>query len=94
MTGTRSYPGPDAARLRLRLTLATIERELSRLPTLPVSDLRAAVRDLFEQLALGPDLEMRRCLACQQFSPRARASCGHCGTKLDPPPAAPAALQA
>ena len=94
MTGTRSYPGPDAARLRLRLTLATIERELSRLPTQPKSDLRAAVKDLFDQLALGPEPEMRRCLACQEFSPRAATSCGHCRTKLDSPPSAPAELQA
>jgi hypothetical protein len=90
MTGTRSYPGPAAARSRLRTTVATIERELSQLPTQPGSGLRAAVRDLFEQLALGPEPEMLRCSACQLFSPRAGTLCGHCWTKLAPIPSPPA----
>jgi hypothetical protein len=94
MTGTRSYPGPDAARSRLRLTVKTIERELSQLPTQPASGLRAAVTDLFEQLALGPEPEMRRCSACQAFCPRAATLCGHCWTKLDPTWLAPADPQA
>ncbi len=94
MTGTRSYPGPDAARSRLRLTIATIERELDRLSTQPMSDLRASVMDLIAQLALGPEPEVRRCSVCGHLGMLAATACGHCWTKLDPPPAAPGDVEA
>jgi hypothetical protein len=57
------FPVPDAARSRLRATVATIEREIARLPepianidgSSPSNGLAAAYADLVDQLALGPE---------------------------------------
>jgi hypothetical protein len=83
----------DAARTRLRATVATIGRELSRLPgqvpgedgKSPPSALLASFTDLVEQLALGPEPEVRRCPVCQHLGMRAATLCGYCWTKLTPP---------
>jgi hypothetical protein len=86
----------DAARARLRTTLATIEREISRLPSQPAgddgksppSDLLASFADLVEQLALGPEPEVRHCPVCGNIGMRAATRCGYCWTKLTPLPGA------
>ena len=82
----------DAARARLRTTIATIERELSRLPgqatgedgKTPPSGLLASFTDLVAQLALGPEPEVRRCPVCQHIGMRLATRCGYCWTKLTP----------
>jgi hypothetical protein len=85
------FSGPDPERSRLRATVATIEREISRLPA-PVADdpgtahdLRAAFADLVRQLALGPEPEVRECPVCERICMRQATRCGHCWTKLRPP---------
>jgi hypothetical protein len=86
----------DPARARLRVTLATLEREIARLPTQatgddakrPPSGLVASFTDLVEQLALGPEPEVRRCPVCGNIGMRAATRCGYCWTKLTPPPGA------
>ncbi len=82
----------DAARARLRATVATIEREISRLPIQatgdskgPPSGLLASFTDLVEQLALGPEPEVRHCPVCQHIGMRTATVCGYCWTKLTPP---------
>jgi hypothetical protein len=84
---------PDAARSRLRATVATIERELSRLPRRVTDDdsgsppnaLLASFTDLVEQLALGPEPEVRECPVCKRIGMRAATLCGYCWAKLTPP---------
>jgi hypothetical protein len=84
---------PDAAQSRLRATIAMIERELARLPR-PVAGeatgasptcLLASFADLVEQLALGPEPEVRPCPVCKRIGMRAATVCGYCWTKLVPP---------
>ncbi|HTP25328.1 MAG TPA: hypothetical protein VMK12_06670, partial [Anaeromyxobacteraceae bacterium] len=70
---------PDAARSRLRATVATIQRELLRLPGQvgdddsrgPLNALLASFADLVEQLALGPEPEVRECPVCKHIGMRA-----------------------
>jgi hypothetical protein len=87
------FSGPDAARSRLRATVATIGREISRLPkqdaghgggTSP-NGLLASFADLVEQLALGPEPEVRECPVCKQIGMRTATRCGYCWTRLTPP---------
>jgi hypothetical protein len=86
----------DATRARLRVTLATIEREISHLPgqatgdddKSPPSNLLMSFADLVEQLALGPEPEVRRCPVCGNIGMSAATRCGYCWTKLTPPPGA------
>jgi hypothetical protein len=87
------FSAPDTARSRLRATVATIEREISRPPSQvtddgsrsPPNGLAASWADLVEQLALGPEPEMRQCPVCKHFGMRAATLCGYCWTKLTPP---------
>ncbi len=84
---------PDAARSRLRATVATIEREISRLPRQVTGDdsrsppkgLLASFTDLVEQLELGPEPEVRHCPVCKHIGIRTATLCGYCWTKLTPP---------
>lgn len=84
---------PDAARSRLRTTVATLEREISRLPRRvaddatrsPPNGLLASFTDLVEQLALGPEPDVRPCPVCGRIGMRAATLCGYCWTKLTPP---------
>jgi hypothetical protein len=86
---------PDPKRSRLRATIAAIERELARFPAevtndnraTPADSLRASVADLVGQLALGPEPEYRQCPVCKRIGMRVATVCGHCWTKLAPPPA-------
>jgi hypothetical protein len=84
---------PDAARSRLRATVVTIEREIAHLPgqeaddngRSPLNRLLASWNDLVEQLALGPEPEVRECPVCGHIGMRAATRCGYCWTKLTPP---------
>lgn len=87
------FSGPDAARSRLRATVAAIERHISCLPKQapdddsgsPLSCLLASWTELVEQLALGPEPEVRECPVCKHIGMRAATLCGYCWTKLTPP---------
>jgi len=74
------------ARSRLRAALAKIEGEISRLPGQARGDLLTAFTDLVEQLALGPEPEMRQCPLCGQMGRRAATRCGYCWSPLTPLP--------
>jgi hypothetical protein len=86
--------GPDAARSRLRTTVATIEREIARLKKdgasgddkSPLDGLIAPWGELVAQLALGPEPEVRECPSCSGIGIREATLCGFCWTKLEPPP--------
>jgi hypothetical protein len=86
MNGPR-HSVPDAARSRMRKTIATIERELALQveTTGAPSNLRASFADLVEQLALGPEPSVRRCPHCGGIGMRAATLCRHCWAKLTPP---------
>jgi hypothetical protein len=47
--------------------------------------LLASFADLVEQLALGPEPEVRECPVCKHLGMRAATLCGYCWTKLTPP---------
>jgi hypothetical protein len=76
---------PDQKRSRLRATVALIERELALAPL--ADALRAAVGDLVQQLALGPEPEYRQCPVCHQVGMSTATTCGRCWNKLTPLPA-------
>jgi hypothetical protein len=86
--------GPDAARSRLRSTVATIEHEIARLKKEGVGadgkslldTLSARWGELVAQLALGPEPEVRECPSCSGIGIREATLCGFCWTKLEPPP--------
>ena len=89
MNDTR-FSDTDAARARLRATVAAIDQEIARLPR-PVTTggtqiltngLAASWADLIEQLALGPEPDLRECPLCHHVGMRAATLCGHCWTKL------------
>jgi len=81
---------PDPHRSRLRATVARIERQISSLPRWVIDDessrdsLLAAFGDLVEQLALGPEPEVRQCPSCGHTGMRAATRCGYCWTPLAP----------
>ncbi len=83
--------GPDPARSRLRATVAKMDRELEALrATSPGASghdaLFASFADLVDQLALGPEPEVRECPKCGGIGMRIATVCGACWTKLTPPP--------
>jgi len=93
-----AYPAvssSEAARSRLRATVATLERELWSLPRRvtgddgrnPPSGLLASFRDLVAQLDLGPEPELRECPVCAHLGRRAATRCGTCWAALTPPAA-------
>jgi hypothetical protein len=86
--------GPDPARSRLRATVAKMDRELAALKTAAKADpdgkglhdaLFASFDDLVDQLALGPEPEVRECPKCGGIGMRVATVCGTCWTKLTPP---------
>ena len=87
------FTGSEVNRSRLRATVATVARHLSRLPDEliapgapePAGGLRAAWDDLVAQLALGPEPELRDCPYCGHPSMRAATRCSHCWKRLTPP---------
>lgn len=85
--------GPDAARSKMRTTVAAIDREIARLTKEEASDgqhqlggLTGAWAELVAQLALGSEPEVRECPTCKGIGIRAATLCGFCWTKLEPPP--------
>lgn len=83
--------GPDAARSRMRTTVAIIDREIARLTkegtATDASGLAGPWGDLVAQLALGPEPEVRECPSCKAIGVREATKCGFCWTKLWPPAA-------
>lgn len=70
---------------RLRATLATLDREIARLPAPDrPSDLLGSWYSLVDQLDLGPMPDLRECPACGRTVMRAARLCGYCWTKLVP----------
>ena len=78
------FPGIDPSRSRLRETVATIGVLISRLPIEERTRLVAAWADLVDQLALGPEPEVRECPACHRTCMRNATACGHCFRALPP----------
>jgi len=78
------FPGLDPRRSRLRQTVATIDDAISRLPMEDRPRLVAAWADLVDQLALGPEPEVRACPACHRICMRDATACGHCFRPLPP----------
>ncbi len=82
----------DSARSRLRATIATMERQISRLrlndgvddKTIAVDGLASSFTDLVNQLALGPEPELRECPVCSHLGMRTATLCGYCWTRLTP----------
>jgi hypothetical protein len=100
VSGPGFYP-PDAERSRLRVLVAAIDRELSRLSRrvtagggAPASGLFDAWAALVDELALGPEPEVRECPVCGHIGMRAATRCGYCWTELTPPPERDAAAGA
>jgi hypothetical protein len=80
-----SHSTPDAARTRLRASLAALEEQIHRLPVGPVDDgVRASFVQLVDQLALGPEPRWRNCPTCQHVGMEAATRCGFCWSKLPP----------
>lgn len=86
--------GIDPARSRLRATVEKIGQQLAALKSAgaeaadgkgPHQDLLASFDDLVQQLALGPEPEVRECPTCGAVGMRAATLCGSCWTKLTPP---------
>jgi hypothetical protein len=80
--------GPDPAQLRLRATLATLERRIDRASQSGLSDditrrLRASLAALHQQLALGPAPDFRSCPQCGTVGMRNATICGNCWTRLE-----------
>jgi hypothetical protein len=83
---------PDAARSQLRLIVARVDHEISRLPgevapgggEKPANALAASWADLVKLLALGPEPEVRQCPVCNKLGMREATLCGYCWTKLPP----------
>jgi hypothetical protein len=83
------FPGLDPRRSRLRATVATIDGAISRLPMAERPRLVEAWADLVDQLALGPEPEVRQCPECHHTCMREATRCGHCFALLAPPPDRP-----
>jgi hypothetical protein len=90
---SQGFSPPDAARSRLRAIVATVDGEIVRL-TVPVTaedgktvpnGLRASWDKLVEQLALGPEPEVRECPVCHHIGMSAATICGYCWKPLTPP---------
>ena len=90
---SQEFAHPDAARSRLRDIVASVEREMARLPEpiqtadgkAPPSGLHAAWARLLDQLALGPEPEVRECPVCKHVGMRSATVCGYCWTTLPSP---------
>ena len=78
----------DDERARLRAIVATIDREMSRLPgsatTGATDGLIVSWAELVKLLALGPAPEVRECPVCKHIGMLTATLCGYCWTKLSP----------
>ena len=91
---SQGFSVPEAPGARLRKTVATIEHKISPLPKWatdegesPANLLAASSADLVKQLALGPELEVRRGPVCGHTGMRGATLCGYCWTKRTLPTA-------
>lgn len=83
----------EEARSHLRSTVETVAREIAHLPGVAAGEvdrhsvdlLRSSFADLTEQLALGPEPEVRDCPVCRHVARRAATRCGYCWTELARP---------
>jgi hypothetical protein len=75
---------PDGTANKLRAIVATIDKEIVRVP--PTDELRAAWVELVDALALGPAPETRECPSCHRIGMRAASRCGFCWVALEPLP--------
>jgi hypothetical protein len=73
----------DPPRTRLRKTVAAVDHEIRALKG-SSSELDAAWTRMVEELALGPEPELRQCPNCGNTAMHAATLCGHCWTKLTP----------
>ena len=93
MTTTPQLLTPEAARSRMRVTLASMDHELDGLmgSTTATADrgrldaLRSSLGELAQHLALGPEPELCACPVCHRPGMRSATLCGYCWTKLTPP---------
>lgn len=93
MTTTPQFLTPEAARSRMRITLASMDHELDGLmaSTTVAADrgrldaLKVSLGELAEHLALGPEPELCACPVCHRPGMRSATMCGYCWTKLTPP---------
>ena len=84
--------GHEAQPARLRATVASIEREASRLiqqvtdedGRSPRNGLLESCADLVEQLALQPEPLLMACPVCGSDGRRDATICGYCWTKRTP----------
>lgn len=74
----------DGAVTKLRAIVATIEQEIQLAPPTPA--LRAALTELVEVLALGPEPQTRVCPKCHGVGMRAASRCSNCWAALEPLP--------
>jgi hypothetical protein len=92
MTSPSFFSASDATRSRLRTLVSTLEREMRLLPNQlsavavgsPPNRLAEAYTELVEQLALGPEPEVRACPTCGSIGMLAATRCSSCWTKLVP----------
>jgi hypothetical protein len=92
-----AFDPSDAERVRLRVAVSDIERELSCLGReAPAAEHRAAIAALtaawsrlVELLALGVAPELRDCPGCRNSVMRAATRCRHCWADLPPLTAKP-----
>jgi hypothetical protein len=79
-------------RTRLRVLISTIDRQIAQLARQPMVDsdhdrlneLAASWTRLVEELALGPEPQVRQCPACGQIIRQSATRCGHCWKSLLP----------
>jgi hypothetical protein len=84
---SQQFKLPDNERARLRGLVATIDREISRLPrsaTDATDGLIVSWAELVKVLALGPAPEVRECPVCKHIGMLEATLCGYCWTKLSP----------
>jgi hypothetical protein len=90
-----AFATSDDIRSRLRVTVATIAREIEGLSRQsatkeanddPTRSLTLAWRDLVHQLDLGSEPERRECPICHHVGMAKATVCGFCWTKLTPEP--------
>jgi hypothetical protein len=84
--------GHDPARSRLRATVTKMKDELATLASAGAAEQKTAREalvvsfdDLVEQLALGPEPELRECPNCGGVCMRQATVCSGCWKKLTPP---------
>jgi hypothetical protein len=89
---TERFAFHDAERAKLRATVATIEHELLTRPAMAPNaitggadrKLLASWHALVDQLALGPEPDVRQCPVCHHTGLSEATRCGFCWSRLKP----------